>query len=165
MLPIINQPSPNFNERHSGVIPSLVVLHYTDVETIKEALDILTDPTREVSSHYLIDTDGCVYRLVEETKRAWHAGPSHWRGLENINHYSIGIELQNYGYEFYKKHLRWPPYTPELMKSLVALIKDIQTRYPIEINNIVGHNHIAPSRKIDPGPHFDWSYLRSCFSL
>ena len=160
MSPVIEHPSPNFNERPQGAAIDMIVLHYTDVPSIKETLAILCDPKREVSSHYVIDDDGTIYKLVDEEKRAWHAGVSCWRGRENLNHNSIGIELQNHGWEHYKKHGFWPPYTQALKESLVSLIQDIQTRFSIPFENIVGHNHVAPKVKIDPGPHFDWVWLK-----
>jgi N-acetylmuramoyl-L-alanine amidase len=164
MVALVHRSSPNFNDRPAGAAIDMIVLHYTDVPTAADALAILCDPAREVSSHYLIDEDGTVFKLVDEDKRAWHAGLSYWNGRENINHNSIGIELQNHGWNYYKQHGAWPPYTAPLMGSLVSLIRDIQTRYPITLDNIVGHNHVIPRRKMDPGPHFDWAWLKERFA-
>ena len=88
-------PSPNWNERKLPV--TMVVLHYTGMETAQAALDRLCDPAAEVSAHYMIDEDGTVTGLVDEDKRAWHAGESFWRGQTNINARSIGIEISNPG--------------------------------------------------------------------
>src|SRR5688572_13901010 len=96
-LDIIDTPSPNFDARDADV--SMIVLHYTGMESAQAALDRMTDPAAEVSAHYMVDEDGTIHRLVAEDRRAWHAGKSHWRGLANINAISIGIELVNPGHE------------------------------------------------------------------
>ena len=91
MLNIINYPSPNFNDRPKDAEIDCVVLHYTDVASLEEALQILTDPKREsrVSCHYVIDDDGSVYQLVDTEKRAWHAGVSSLHGKNNVNDFSV----------------------------------------------------------------------------
>ena len=91
-------PSPNWNERRLPV--SMVVLHYTGMRSADEALERMCDPAAEVSAHYMIDEDGTVIQLVDDEKRAWHAGKSYWRGETDINSASIGIELVNPGHEF-----------------------------------------------------------------
>ena len=95
---IIDRPSPNCDERALPV--SMIVLHYTGMPDAQSALDRLTSPDARVSSHYLIDEDGTVYRLVDESKRAWHAGKSRWRGVTDVNSASVGIEIVNPGHEF-----------------------------------------------------------------
>ena len=95
---IIEAPSPNFDTRTAP--PSLLVLHYTGMRTGQEALDRLRDPEAKVSSHYLVEEDGRVFRLVAEERRAWHAGVSYWRGRSNVNGESIGIEIVNPGHEW-----------------------------------------------------------------
>src|SRR5688572_11427434 len=92
----IQKLSPNFDERNSAV--DMLVLHYTDTKDCQEALDILLSPEKRVSSHYVLDEDGTVYQLVNEEKRAWHAGVSFWRGRQNVNSNSIGIEIVNPGH-------------------------------------------------------------------
>ncbi len=156
---LIPYPSPNFNERPKETVIETIVLHYTDMETADLSLKRLCDPKAEVSTHYLVDIDGTIYQLVADEKRAWHAGVSQWKGRDNVNHFSIGIELQNEGYEYFLKHNVWDPYPLPLMESLVQLLKVLTTKYNIDPSNIVGHDDIAPDRKRDPGPHFDWQWL------
>lgn len=153
-------PSPNFNDRPEGVSINCIVMHYTDFLTVEESLACLTVPSSNVSAHYLIDDDGTVYQLVMDEKRAWHAGVSHWNGHDNVNHNSIGIELQNGGMTYKEQFGEWPPYPAVQMEALAELVHDLQTRFSIPTEHIVGHNDIAPTRKIDPGPHFKWDDLR-----
>src|SRR5689334_2359783 len=94
---ITERPSPNFDERKLPI--SIIVLHYTGMVDAASAIERLTDPTSKVSSHYLIGEDGQVFRPVPEEKRAWHAGRAHWRGIDDVNSASIGIELVNPGHE------------------------------------------------------------------
>ncbi|MES2252890.1 MAG: N-acetylmuramoyl-L-alanine amidase [Pseudomonadota bacterium] len=157
---IHSRPSPNFNERPNDGIINCIVIHYTDFMTMKESLDCLTDPNSNVSSHYLINDDGMIYQLVADDKRAWHAGISCWCGHENINNNSIGIELQNGGMTYKKQFGEWPPYPDVQMHALADLVHDLQIRFSIPANQIIGHSDIAPTRKIDPGPHFNWDDLR-----
>lgn len=144
--------SPNCNERKLPI--SMVVLHYTGMQTMQEALDRLCDPVAEVSAHYLIDEDGTVIRLVPEEKRAWHAGRSYWRGITDVNSASIGIEMVNPGHEF-----GYRPFTEAQMESLIPLLSSIMARHNIEPANVVGHSDVAPARKQDPGELFDWELL------
>ena len=145
-------PSPNWNERRLPV--SRVVLHYTGMRKGEEALERMLDPAAEVSAHYMIEEDGTVFRLVDEEKRAWHAGRSYWRGETDINSASIGIELVNPGHEW-----GYRPFSEAQMDALVPLLADIKVRYDIPRANIVGHSDIAPARKEDPGELFDWETL------
>jgi len=145
-------PSPNWNERKLPV--SMVVLHYTGMRTMQEALDRLCDPAAEVSAHYMIDEDGTVIRLVPEAKRAWHAGASYWRGITDVNSASIGIEIVNPGHEF-----GYRPFTEAQMESLIPLLAGIMTRHNIPPANVVGHSDVAPARKQDPGELFEWEVL------
>ena len=94
----IDAPSPNFDARKTP--PDMVVLHYTGMPTGAEALARLRDPDAKVSAHYLIEEDGQLFRLVDEARRAWHAGVAFWKGERDINARSIGIELVNPGHEF-----------------------------------------------------------------
>ena len=132
----------------------MLVLHYTGMRTCEDALARLTDPAAEVSAHYVIDEDGIVYRLVDEASRAWHAGVSSWRGVDDVNGRSIGIELVNPGHEF-----GYRDFPKSQMESLVNLARDILARHPIPPINVVGHSDVAPSRKMDPGEKFDWRGL------
>lgn len=150
---MIAAPSPNFNERKLPV--DMIVIHYTDVPTAKDALSILQDPESQVSAHYLIDENGDLYSPVDPSKRAWHAGVSYWKGESDINSRSVGIELQNPGHSGGLQ-----PFTEEQLDVLEALILSLKAIYVIPDENIVGHSDIAPGRKIDPGPYFPWAYFK-----
>jgi N-acetyl-anhydromuramyl-L-alanine amidase AmpD len=151
-LTIIDAPSPNFNARALPI--SMIVLHYTGMQDGASAIARLRDPDAGVSSHYLIDEDGTIVRLVAEDKRAWHAGSSHWRGVTDVNSASVGIEIVNPGHEW-----GYRPFTPEQMSSLLPLVAEIKERYEITRGNIVGHSDVAPARKRDPGELFPWHEL------
>lgn len=142
--------SPNFGARRNGLMPTMVVLHYTAMQSAEAALDRLCDPQAEVSAHYLIDRVGEVTQLVDEAQRAWHAGAGEWRGLDDINSRSIGIELDNTGGH---------PFPEPQMAALEHLLRGICDRWPIAPENIIGHSDMAPGRKHDPGPKFDWARL------
>jgi N-acetylmuramoyl-L-alanine amidase len=149
---IIERPSPNFDERKLPV--SIIVLHYTGMVDAASAIERLTDPAAKVSSHYLIAEDGLIYRLVAEGKRAWHAGKAHWRGIDDVNSASIGIELVNPGHEY-----GYRPFAEPQMQALLPLMAGIVERHGITRGNIVGHSDVAPARKNDPGELFDWERL------
>ena len=151
-MKIIEAPSPNFDARSAP--PSLLVLHYTGMQTGAEALGRLRDPEAKVSSHYLVEEDGRVFRLVAEERRAWHAGVSYWRGRRNVNGESIGIEIVNPGHEW-----GYRAFPDAQIESVIALVADIRTRWDIEDRDIVGHSDIAPDRKDDPGELFPWKRL------
>src|SRR3954454_2790691 len=95
----IDRPSPNHDDRNGTAI-DMLLLHYTGMKTAAEALERLCDASAKVSAHYTIDEDGTVYAHVPEARRAWHAGVSHWAGVDNINSRSLGIELVNPGHEY-----------------------------------------------------------------
>jgi N-acetylmuramoyl-L-alanine amidase len=145
-LPVVPHPSVNFNERR----PSFVILHHTGNRDTKRALDTLSEQVFEVSAHYLVARDGTIYYLVDEMKRAWHAGDSWWGGPIDMNSASIGIELVNDGRE---------PYAEQQIAALLALLADIEQRYWIPAKNFIGHGDIAPGRKVDPGVQFPWRRL------
>lgn len=146
--------SPNFGERKNGVSPSMIILHYTGMQTALAALERLCNPAAEVSAHYVIEEDGAVHALVPEDKRAWHAGQSYWRGERDINSHSIGIELVNPGHEF-----GYRPFPLAQIEALQKLCAGIITRHSIKPHNILGHSDIAPARKDDPGELFPWQAL------
>jgi N-acetylmuramoyl-L-alanine amidase len=152
MTAVIDTPSPNFDERTLPV--SMLVLHYTGMIDAAAAIQRLTDPEAKVSAHYLVAEDGQVIRLVDESKRAWHAGKSHWRGIDDINSASIGIELVNPGHEF-----GYRPFAEAQIDALVPLVSEIVQRHGITRGNVVGHSDIAPKRKQDPGELFPWYRL------
>jgi N-acetylmuramoyl-L-alanine amidase len=153
MLPIIERPSPNHNPRREGPV-DLLLLHYTGMASAEAALDRLCDPAAEVSSHYLIDEDGTIFRLVDEVNRAWHAGAGFWAGCRDINSRSIGIELVNPGHA-----LGYRDFPVPQMQSLIHLAQGILARHPIPPHRVLAHSDIAPPRKQDPGELFDWALL------
>ena len=150
-------PSPNWNERQYSV--SMLVLHYTALPSCEDSLARLCDPTNSsgrVSAHYLVDVDGTIYQLVDESKRAWHAGVGSWRGLDKINDRSIGIEIQNIGLTEDGKRVPFPACQ---IDAVIALCKDIKARYGILDRDIFGHSDSAVARKQDPGEAFPWRKL------
>ena len=149
---MIDRPSPNFNDRLLPV--SMVVVHYTGMATAAGALDRLTDAASGVSAHYVVAEDGVVVQLVDEAKRAWHAGKSWWRGVTDVNSASVGIEIVNPGHEF-----GYRPFPVAQMAAVEDLIRGIIGRHAIAPSNVVGHSDVAPARKDDPGELFDWPRL------
>ena len=138
-----------------------LVLHYT-VGDFASSLATLTKPSnRAVSSHYLVrDNPVVTYRLVDESRRAWHAGPSFWQGYSNLNAGSIGIEIVNAGPVVSADGTtRYTPFSAAQIDEVVALCKEIVARHQIRPDRIIGHNDIAPGRKQDPGPLFPWKRL------
>lgn len=146
----ILHPSPNHTVRRDGLTPSLVVLHYTAMQSAEAALERLCDPVAEVSAHYLIGRDGTLWQMVEEDQRAWHAGAGEWCGLQDINSRSIGIELDNGG-----DH----PFSAPQMDRLEQLLTEVMRRWRMPPDAVIGHSDMAPDRKFDPGPRFDWARL------
>jgi N-acetylmuramoyl-L-alanine amidase len=151
-LSITDAPSPNFDTRLLPV--TMIVLHYTGMESAQAAIERLRDPEAKVSAHYLVDEDGTILRLVDEDKRAWHAGRSHWRGITDVNSASIGIEIVNPGHEW-----GYRPFPDAQMSALIPLVADIKARHAITRGNVVGHSDVAPARKQDPGELFNWHAL------
>ena len=139
-------PSPNFDERR----PGYVILHHTSTESTDRAIRILTDPATRVSAHYLIGRDGRRMQLVDERSRAWHAGDSRWGGNADINSSSIGIELDNSGFE---------PFPEAQIRALLALLSELRERYRFPAANYLGHGDVAPGRKVDPSRYFPWRLL------
>lgn len=151
---LTQSPSPNFNDRAAGATPSVLVLHYTDLPDTETSRQWLCDPEKKVSSHYLVDLDGSVIQMVDENKRAWHAGQSYWRGMTDLNTHSIGIEIQNTGHS-----LGYVPFPDKQIAGVVALCRDILSRHDIPARNVLAHSDIAPARKQDPGHLFPWRTL------
>ena len=136
-----------------------LVLHFTN-EDFANSLRILTQ--QQVSAHYLLsdETPPRIYRLVDEQRRAWHAGASFWQGSSMLNASSIGIEIVNAGpVKQADGSLVFAPYPPAQIDLLLQLVKDIVARHQIRPDRIVGHSDIAPQRKPDPGPMFPWQRL------
>ncbi|MEM1133723.1 MAG: N-acetylmuramoyl-L-alanine amidase [Pseudomonadota bacterium] len=151
-LKTIGTPSPNFDERTLPI--SMVVLHYTGMEDGPSAINWLANPASKVSSHYVVEEDGQLIAMVDEEKRAWHAGRAFWRGITNVNSASIGIEIVNPGHEF-----GYRPFPETQMQTVTDLVADIVQRHHIKPINVVGHSDVAPERKEDPGELFDWDRL------
>jgi AmpD protein len=158
--------SPNFGPRPEGELVSLAVIHSIslppgvfgggEVEALfTNQLDWDAHPYfqeirgLEVSAHFFIRRDGACVQLVSTLERAWHAGRSSWAGRENCNDYSVGIELEG---------LEGGHFESAQMHSLVALLRAVAMSHPLQA--VVGHEHVAPGRKADPGPGFDWDWLR-----
>jgi N-acetylmuramoyl-L-alanine amidase len=138
--------SPNFDQRR----PSFVILHHTSDSSVEESLRTLTQRASGVSSHYLISRDGKVFYLVDEARRAWHAGESYWGGQRDLNSASIGIELDNNGRE---------PFAESQIAALLVLLRDLKARYKLPAASFLGHGDIAPGRKVDPSVYFPWKRL------
>jgi N-acetylmuramoyl-L-alanine amidase len=151
-MTIIDTPSPNHDERLGPI--TMIVLHYTGMVDAESAIARLRDPVAKVSAHYLVAEDGTVLRMVDESRRAWHAGASHWRDVDDVNSASVGIEIVNPGHEF-----GYRPFPDEQIAAVVRLVSAIKDRYGITRGNIVGHSDVAPARKRDPGELFPWHSL------
>ncbi len=150
-------PSPNHDERRHTV--DLLVLHYTGMQSGQAALDRMRDPEAKVSAHYMIWEDGRIARLVEESRRAWHAGVSTWQGDDDLNSRSVGLEIVNGGHDFPLPGKQLPPYPDVQIEAVIELAGQLILRHAIPQVRIVGHSDIAPLRKIDPGEHFPWPRL------
>lgn len=151
-MTIVDTPSPNFNDRKLPV--SMLVMHYTGMVDGATAIRRLTSSDAGVSAHYVVNEDGTVLRLVDEGKRAWHAGVSYWRGITDVNSASIGIEIVNPGHEF-----GYRPFPHDQISAVVRLTHEIHKRHDIARSDVVGHSDIAPARKQDPGELFPWDKL------
>lgn len=140
--------SPNFGERKSGATkPTMIILHYTEMPE-QASIDRLCDPECEVSAHYVVGEAGNILQLVDEEKRAWHAGVSQWGDITDVNSYSIGIEVVNLG-----DH----PYPQAQIDAVKQLCRDIMQRWNIKPELVLGHSDISPGRKVDPGEFFPWA--------
>ncbi|WP_240643461.1 N-acetylmuramoyl-L-alanine amidase [Paracoccus siganidrum] len=142
-------PSPNHGDRRGQRI-ELVVLHYTGMTDAASARARLCDPEAEVSAHWLIYEAGRAEALIPETRRAWHAGAGSWQGRDDVNSRSIGIEIANPGDR---------PFAAPQMQALCALLRAIMSRWQLGPEAIIAHSDMAPGRKSDPGPRFDWQGL------
>lgn len=147
-------PSANFGARRAGAQPDMIVLHYTGMDTACAALARLCDPAFDVSCHYVVDALGQVYQLVDDAQRAWHAGQGSWGAVTDVNSHSIGIELCNPG-----PLSNCPPFPAAQMSALSQLLGQLMHQHRIPAERVVGHSDIAPARKADPGPRFDWRQL------
>jgi N-acetylmuramoyl-L-alanine amidase len=150
---ILNSPNFDSKKRSKNSI-KIIVIHYTGMQSERESLAKLCNPKSKVSSHFLINQNGKVYRLVQDDRVAWHAGKSCWGNYKNLNKNSIGIELVNKGHQ-----LGYTNFKKKQLISLIKILKKIIRKYKIKKKYIVGHSDIAPLRKIDPGEKFPWNKL------
>jgi N-acetylmuramoyl-L-alanine amidase len=151
---IEQDPSPNHDARDPAKPVDVLLLHYTGMVSGEGAVRWLCNPVSRVSSHYVVFEDGRTVRLVDEGRRAWHAGKSYWAGETDINARSVGIEIVNPGHEW-----GYRPFPETQMDALIELAQGILARHPIPKRNVVGHSDVAPARKQDPGELFDWRRL------
>lgn len=184
-LDIIWKPSTNFNERKehkTGKIikPEYIIIHFTANCSTHKTIQAFWNIVRPVSAHYIVSANGTIVQMVDESKRAWHAGTSRWHGNRQMNTYSIGIEITNPGFTEIDKEpctdhkeiwntqtgqrvtgspSLWYPFTQEQIDAVIRLCLDIMKRYNIPPSHILGHSDIAPGRKLDPGPLFPWKTL------
>ena len=154
---VVEHPVRNFSDRQPpGVAIDCVVVHDTATLSVASVLATFANPAEQRSSHYLIDRDGTTYALVDPSKKAWHAGRSSLGGRDDVNEFSVGIELIDVDTVDIV-----PPitYTDAQLTTLVALTVDLVVRFFIPLERIVGHAAIAvpAGRKTDPGPDFPWT--------
>ena len=145
--------SPNSGHRPPGSVIDHLVLHYTGMRSEEGARDWLCDPRSQVSSHYVVFENGHIFQLVDENRRAWHAGRSFWRGITDVNSRSIGIEIANPGHEF-----GYRPFPDRQIEAVIGLCRSIFARHFIPPHQVVAHSDIAPDRKEDPGELFPWEW-------
>lgn len=177
-------PSPHFSERKAVI--EAVVLHYTATGSLEETIDLFRMEGEGASAHYVIGKDGRIVQMVDVEKKAWHAGTSEFQGRPDVNDFSLGIELVNWGLLKEKKGILyawpgdygteyagrsplyaggqwWDPFTEIQYRVLTELVRQIRVHYPgITPERIIGHGDIAlpRGRKIDPGLAFDWERVR-----
>lgn len=136
----------NFNLRK----PNYVIIHHTAQNSVEHTLKTFTLKRTSVSSHYVISDNGEIYQMLNDYYRGWHAGTGKWGNDTDLNSASIGIELDNNGYE---------PFSEEQIASLIDLLGVLKKRHGIPTANFIGHSDIAPSRKVDPNITFPWKRL------
>lgn len=143
--------SPNHGPRTFGGTPRLIVVHYTAMRGgMDPVVAHFADPAVKLSAHYVVGRGGAAVQMVDEDRRAWHAGLGAWGDVADVNSFSIGIELCNDGAS---------PFAARQMDALEALLADVMARHGIPPEGVIGHSDSAPHRKIDPGPRFDWRRL------
>jgi N-acetylmuramoyl-L-alanine amidase len=130
--------------------PNFVIIHHTAQTACDTTLKTFTLPRTQVSAHYVICKDGTIQHMLNDYLRAWHAGNSKWGNLTDINSSSIGIELDNNGFENFSE---------AQIKSLLQLLKKLKKDNNIPTANFIGHSDIAPKRKVDPNKYFPWQLL------
>lgn len=130
--------------------PNFVVIHHTAQNSCEQTLSTFTQPVKQVSAHYVICRNGTVFHMLHDYFRAHHAGVSRWGNHSDINSSSIGIEIDNNGFE---------PFTDQQVSSLLDLLGRLKRAYGIPQANFIGHADIAPGRKVDPSRYFSWKLL------
>ncbi|HEY9724716.1 MAG TPA: N-acetylmuramoyl-L-alanine amidase [Oscillatoriaceae cyanobacterium] len=153
-LPLIQEFSPNQDDRPANETIDTLIIHDTESPGVSKAQTIANfflNPSSQVSAHYIIGKDGEIIQCVLDGKRAWHAGPSHYRGRTRVNDFSIGIELVN-------AQTGKDPFTDAQYNSLIALTADLMDRFPIRYDHITGHHNVSdyPTIKRDPAKNFSW---------
>ena len=152
---ITNYYSPNFSFlKRSRKNIKFIILHYTGMKKESSAIRRLSDDISNVSAHYFIKKNGDILCLVPDLYEAWHAGKSSWKKFKSLNRFSIGIEIQNTGHEFFYEN-----YNIKQIQSLKGLLKKLIKRYKINYKNVLGHSDVSPDRKKDPGEKFPWKNL------
>jgi N-acetylmuramoyl-L-alanine amidase len=136
----------NFNMRK----PNFVVIHHTAQNSCDQTLKTFTLPRTQVSAHYVICKDGTIHHMLNDYLRAWHGGVARWGNVTDVNSSSIGIEIDNNGFDFF---------SPAQITSLLQLLQNLKKAYGIPTANFIGHADIAPTRKNDPNVHFPWKQL------
>lgn len=130
--------------------PNYVIIHHTAQNSTEQTLKTFTTPKTQVSAHYVIGKDGAIYQMLNDYLRAWHGGAAKWGNLTDINSSSIGIELDNNGFE---------PFSESQIKGLLAVLANLKKTHNIPVANFIGHSDIAPGRKVDPNITFPWKTL------
>ncbi|HEY1114416.1 MAG TPA: N-acetylmuramoyl-L-alanine amidase [Chitinophagaceae bacterium] len=136
----------NFNLRK----PNLVIIHHTAQKSCEETLNTFTRTQSQVSAHYVICKDGIVHHMLNDYLRAWHGGVGRWGSVTDLNSASIGIEIDNNGFE---------PFTEAQVTNLLVLLDTLKSKYSIPTANFIGHSDVAPTRKVDPNVTFPWKTL------
>lgn len=148
------RPSPNHGERRGVARPDILLLHYTGMESGQAAENWLCNPASEVSCHYIVHEDGRIVQMVQEGRRAWHAGRSSWQGQDDINSRSVGIEIVNPGH-----NIGYRDFPDEQIAAVIKLCGGIIDRHGIPVERVLAHSDVAPGRKVDPGEKFPWRRL------
>jgi N-acetylmuramoyl-L-alanine amidase len=130
--------------------PNFVVIHHTAQNSCEQTLKTFTLERTKVSAHYVICKDGTVHHMLNDYMRAWHGGVGSWGNNTDLNSSSIGIELDNNGFE---------PFEQAQINSLLKLLAQLKNKYQIPVDHFIGHSDIAPRRKVDPNIHFPWKTL------
>lgn len=159
MITIGKSHSPNHGDRRFPTTGgrekiSLVILHYTDTVDAARSRQLMQDPAHQAAAHYLVDLDGQIEQLVDDGRRAWHAGNSFWGGERDINSLSLGIEIQSRGHRGGGQ-----PYPSVQVDAVIALCRHLIATHGLDAEAVLGHSDVAPARKQDPGEWFPWQRL------